>query len=80
MFTLLILSILLIVWAILTAILFFVGCIYVCIFGIIDLILLSPFILLATPFVIAAVVILIVVLVKKKKAKKAIIEADFDVV
>lgn len=71
MFTLLILSILLFVWTILTAMLLFVGCIYVCIFGTIDLILLSPFILLATPLVIAAVVILIVVLVKKKKAKKA---------
>lgn len=76
MFTLLILSLLLIAWSILTAMLLFIGCIYVCIFGTIDLILLSPFILLATPFVIAAVVIVIVMLVKKKKAKKAALEAN----
>ncbi len=80
MLTLMILSLLFFTWAVFTAVMLCIGCIYGCIFGIIDLILLSPFILLATPFVIAAVVILIVVLVKKKKAKKAIIEADFDVV
>lgn len=54
-----------------TIVFFMVWLIYACIFGMIDLILLSPLIIAVTPFVIAGVVILIVLLVKRKKKRAA---------
>ena len=91
MLTMLILGILFVIWALLTCMMFaswvmftvfwsFVGFLYCCVLGTVDLILLSPFILIASPFVIAAVIIMIVVMCKKKSKKKQAAQITFDVI
>ena len=80
MLTILILSMLFGAWALLTCTFLVIGFIYGCLFGIIDLILLSPFILAATPVVIIVAIIAIVIIARKIAKKKRTVQISFDVV
>ena len=80
MFTCAILGILFMAWLILSAAFFVIGCVYGCMFAVIDLILMSPFILIATPFVITAAIIAIILICKKVNTKKKNIRITYDVI